>query len=74
MLAALDALERDSLAGDLEEEYLEHVLPRHGPVRARLWFWKHVLQSLAVGSVKTALPSMHPLLPRLVEMPNVVSN
>ena len=55
MLAALDAVERDSLAGDLEEEYVEHILPRRGPVRARLWFWKHVVQSLTVGSVKTAL-------------------
>ena len=48
LLRALDAIERDAVIGDLEEEYLEHVRPRQGPVRARVWFWKHLVQELVL--------------------------
>ncbi len=32
--------------GDIEEEFRRDVLPRRGRLRARLWYWRHVLGSL----------------------------
>ncbi len=51
VLRLLDRIEPDAIAGDLYEEYAEHVEPRLGPVRARVWFWRHVL---TVGLLRTA--------------------
>lgn len=44
--------QRDSLIGDLLEEYAEDVLPRFGRRRANFWFWKQ-----AVWSAKFILPA-----------------
>ena len=64
LLRALDAIERDAVIGDLEEEYLEHARPRQGPVRARVWFWKHLVQTLVVGLVKTIGNPRKHVIPR----------
>lgn len=55
----LDAIEPDALVDDLEEEFLEHVLPSRGKFRANLWFWKHVLLSAIIGSAR-AVPHRRP--------------
>ena len=39
----LPARDRESVAGDLLEEYREAVLPEQGRFRARLWYWRQVL-------------------------------
>jgi hypothetical protein len=40
---ALPARDRESVAGDLLEEYREEVLPKQGLFRARLWYVRQVL-------------------------------
>jgi len=52
------ARDRDTVAGDLHEEYLLEVLPARGPIRARLWYWRQVasfvspvMLGLAFGAV-----------------------
>lgn len=37
---------RDEVVGDLREEYVESILPRHGRLRADLWYARHVLSFL----------------------------
>ena len=49
---ALDAIHHDAVAGDLLEEYTEHVLPRVGPFRARVWFWKHICKTIAMACIE----------------------
>jgi len=34
---------QDAAVGDLDEEYRQDVLPRLGPGRARLWYWRQVM-------------------------------
>jgi predicted permease len=49
---ALDAIHPDAVAGDLLEEYTEHVLPRVGRFRARIWFWKHLCKTIAMAFIE----------------------
>jgi predicted permease len=49
---ALDAIHPDAVAGDLLEEYAEHVLPRLGRFRARIWFWKHLCKTIAMAFIE----------------------
>jgi hypothetical protein len=37
------ARDRETISGDLLEEYRESVLPAKGPLRARLWYWGQVV-------------------------------
>jgi hypothetical protein len=39
----LRARDRETISGDLLEEYREHVLPANGPVLARLWYLRQIL-------------------------------
>ncbi len=41
--AALDDDDFEALLGDLEEAFRIDVLPRDGPVRARVWYWRQVI-------------------------------
>ena len=43
----LSAADRESLPGDLEEEYWTSVYPKFGGTQAKLWYWKQVLASVA---------------------------
>jgi predicted permease len=56
---ALDAIQRDALVGDLLEEYSEHALPRLGPFRARIWFWKHLCKTIAVSFIDNLRHGRH---------------
>ena len=51
---ALDRIQQDAVVGDLLEEYVEHVRPRLSRFRARLWLWKHLCKTIAVGFFKLA--------------------
>ena len=39
--------DRESLIGDLEEEYTTYILPKHGLRFAKFWYWWHTLASIA---------------------------
>ncbi len=39
----LPAHAREGIVGDLREEYIESMLPRHGRIRANFWYARHVL-------------------------------
>lgn len=43
LLFLLPARDRETLPGDLSEEFREHKLPQFGPVRANLWYARQVL-------------------------------
>jgi hypothetical protein len=47
--AVLQPVDRDTVSGDLLEEYREGVLPAHGTFRARLWYAGQVLSLLATA-------------------------
>lgn len=53
---------REYAIGDLTEQYYQRIRPRHGPLRARLWLWRQVWDSLLARTpVRVALASpMHP--------------
>jgi hypothetical protein len=58
----LKSRDRDTISGDLLEEYREHVLPSTGPLGARLWYFRQVLSfvkpstwGLAIGVIAGAL-------------------
>jgi hypothetical protein len=58
----LKSRDRDTISGDLLEEYREQVLPSKGPLGARLWYFRQVLSfvrpviwGLAIGVVAGAL-------------------
>jgi putative ABC transport system permease protein len=53
LLRALDVIHPDAVAGDLLEEYVEHIAPHTGPLRARFWLWRHLLGTIAVGFLKS---------------------
>ena len=38
--------DRETLIGDLEEEYTTYILPKHGPRFAKFWYWWHTLASI----------------------------
>ena len=39
--------DRDSLLGDLREEYITKIIPTMGPRKAHAWYWKQVIWSIA---------------------------
>ena len=43
LLLLLKKRDRETISGDLLEEYREVILPERGPRRASLWYWKQVL-------------------------------
>jgi putative ABC transport system permease protein len=51
----LDLIQQDAIVGDLLEEYATHILPHRGPVRARIWLWRHVVGSTALGLTHLAV-------------------
>jgi hypothetical protein len=38
--------DRESIPGDLEEEYRTIIVPKFGPQYARIWYWKQVILSV----------------------------
>jgi len=44
---SLPAHNRDDIIGDLDEEYTGYVVRERGPLRARWWYWRQALGSLA---------------------------
>jgi hypothetical protein len=50
LLWCLPVRDRETISGDLLEEYREVQLPRHGPARANLWYMQQLLGFLAVRS------------------------
>jgi hypothetical protein len=38
--------DRESIPGDLEEEYRTVIVPKFGPQYARIWYWKQVICSV----------------------------
>lgn len=60
LLLLLAAPDRETISGDLLEEYREEVLPRVGPVRANLWY---LSQSISFASMRIlGGPRVKPLL------------
>ncbi len=49
----------DRVLGDLDEEYVEQQWPAHGPLRARIWYWRQALLSIRALRNKP-----FPVLPR----------
>ena len=47
---------RDAALGDLDEEFRDEALPRLGPARARLWYWRQVLSLSAAYATDRACP------------------
>jgi hypothetical protein len=39
--------DRQTIPGDLEEEFTLIILPRFGPRRARIWFWSQTIKTIA---------------------------
>jgi len=50
LLQCLPARDRETISGDLLEEYREVQWPRHGPMRANIWYLRQLLGFLAVKS------------------------
>jgi hypothetical protein len=46
LLLLLPKKYRENLVGDIDEEFSTVVLPRHGPRKARLWYWCQVIASI----------------------------
>jgi ABC-type lipoprotein release transport system permease subunit len=44
---ALDGAARSAIVGDLDEEYARFVVPREGARKARRWYWRQALMSIA---------------------------
>jgi len=40
---------RESLIGDIEEDYRTKILPRYGRTAASVWFWKQVIVEIVPG-------------------------
>jgi hypothetical protein len=53
--------ERDSIVGDLREEFIESVLPSRGPIRARIWYVRQLV-SFAPWFIEEGLPMRKVLL------------
>lgn len=47
MYCFLGKSDRETIAGDLEEEFTTDVLPKLGPGRARVWFWTQAIGAIA---------------------------
>ncbi|HLQ24958.1 MAG TPA: hypothetical protein VK138_03665 [Acidiferrobacterales bacterium] len=43
---------RDSLIGDLEEEFTTQILPKFGPSFAKVWYWKQAAWSVAAVAAR----------------------
>jgi hypothetical protein len=39
--------DRAVIPGDLEEDFATSILPKYGPVRARMWFWGETVRTIA---------------------------
>jgi len=50
LLRCLPARDRETISGDLLEEYREVQLPHHGPLRANIWYLRQLISFLAVRS------------------------
>jgi hypothetical protein len=51
----LETRNRDTITGDLLEEYRENVLPARGAVRARVWYLRQVLSFVTLPGLMRAL-------------------
>jgi hypothetical protein len=47
LLEATQLPEAEAIAGDLCEEFQQHVAPTHGALWARCWYWSQVARSIA---------------------------
>ena len=43
----LNKKDRQTIPGDLQEEFQTTILPQFGPRRAKLWYWSHTLTNIA---------------------------
>lgn len=43
----LSKADRQTIPGDLEEEFLTSILPKFGPRRAKFWYWSQALTAIA---------------------------
>lgn len=48
--------DRQSIVGDLREEYLEHILPNSGPLRAHLWYLRQLPSLVSCSLAEPARP------------------
>jgi len=53
----LKPADRDTVTGDLLEEYREVILPTRGPVRAGLWYLRQGASLLATASNPSVWPA-----------------
>lgn len=57
----LDPADAEAILGDLEEEYREVILPERGPARARRWYRRMVLKSIASRVARGRAQRLRPL-------------
>lgn len=50
LLRSLPPRDRETISGDLLEEYREVQLPQHGPIRADIWYARQLISFLAARS------------------------
>jgi hypothetical protein len=63
---ALDGAARSAIVGDLDEEYTRFVVPRDGVRRARRWYWRQALMSIAACARGAAERQLDPDRPSLI--------
>lgn len=61
----LDGAARSAIVGDLDEEFVRFVVPRLGIRRARRWYWRQTLMSIAACARSTAERQFDPDRPSL---------
>jgi len=74
---ALDGAARSAIVGDLDEEFAQFIVPERGLRRARRWYWRQTLTSLAAclrapGVSRSVLGEAAPLERALIQdSPNI---
>jgi hypothetical protein len=66
----LSPRDRETVSGDLLEEYREHVLPSRGRVLAALWYWRQVIgfaRPLTVGLALGVLAGVYNVIDTAIE-------
>ena len=57
---ALDGAARSAIVGDLDEEFARFIVPRVGAARARRWYWRQAVMSIAACARGAAVVNREP--------------
>jgi putative ABC transport system permease protein len=61
---ALDGPARSAIVGDIDEEFRRFILPERGAGKARRWYWRQALASIAACARSAAVAGREPDEPR----------